>query len=61
MPYAMKEQIGHRVILEARRRGLVIRPLGNVIVLMPVLSMSNEELNRVLEITYESIAVVTGR
>jgi adenosylmethionine-8-amino-7-oxononanoate aminotransferase len=60
-PYAMKEQIGHRVILEARRRGLVIRPLDNVIVLMPVLSMSDEELNRVLEITYESIAAVTGR
>ncbi|MCG0278868.1 MAG: adenosylmethionine--8-amino-7-oxononanoate transaminase [Thermanaeromonas sp.] len=60
-PYAMKEQIGHRVILEARRRGLILRPLGNVIVLMPVLSMSNEELNRVLEITYESIAVVTGK
>ncbi len=60
-PYAIKEQIGHRVILEARRRGLILRPLGNVIVLMPVLSMSNEELNRVLEITYESIAVVTGK
>ncbi|WP_027717210.1 adenosylmethionine--8-amino-7-oxononanoate transaminase [Desulfovirgula thermocuniculi] len=60
-PYPMREQIGHRVILEARRRGLVIRPLGNVIVLMPVLSMSCEELQRVLEITYESIAAVTGR
>lgn len=60
-PYPMREQIGHRVILEARRRGLVIRPLGNVIVLMPVLSMSCEELQRVLEITYESIAVITGR
>ncbi len=60
-PYAIKEQIGHRVILEARRRGLIIRPLGNIIVLMPLLSMSNEELNRVLEITYESITAVTGR
>nr|WP_307400206.1 adenosylmethionine--8-amino-7-oxononanoate transaminase [Desulfofundulus luciae] len=60
-PYPMEEQVGHRVILEARRRGLVIRPLGNVIVLMPVLAMSEEELNQVLEITYESIAVVTGK
>ncbi|RKO67310.1 adenosylmethionine--8-amino-7-oxononanoate transaminase [Desulfofundulus salinus] len=59
-PYPLEEQVGHRVILEARRRGLVIRPLGNVIVLMPVLTMSEEELNQVLEITYESIAVVTG-
>ncbi|SHI51252.1 adenosylmethionine-8-amino-7-oxononanoate aminotransferase [Desulfofundulus thermosubterraneus DSM 16057] len=60
-PYPLEEQVGHRVILEARRRGLVIRPLGNVIVLMPVLAMSEEELNQVLEITYESIAVVTGK
>ncbi len=59
-PYPLEEQVGHRVILEARRRGLVIRPLGNVIVLMPVLAMSEEELNQVLEITYESISVVTG-
>nr|WP_313884858.1 adenosylmethionine--8-amino-7-oxononanoate transaminase [Desulfofundulus sp. TPOSR] len=60
-PYPREEQVGHRVILEARRRGLVIRPLDNVIVLMPVLAMSEEELNQVLEITYESIAVVTGK
>jgi adenosylmethionine-8-amino-7-oxononanoate aminotransferase len=60
-PYPKEEQVGHRVILEARRRGLVIRPLDNVIVLMPVLAMSEEELNQVLEITYESIAVVTGK
>ena len=60
-PYPMEEQVGHRVILEARRRGLVLRPLGDVIVLMPVLTMSEEELNHVLEITYESIAVVTGK
>nr|WP_322786311.1 adenosylmethionine--8-amino-7-oxononanoate transaminase [Desulfofundulus thermocisternus] len=60
-PYPRGEQVGHRVILEARRRGLVIRPLDNVIVLMPVLTMSEEELNQVLEITYESIAVVTGK
>jgi len=59
--YPEQEQIGHRVILEARRRGLAIRPLGNVIVLMPILGMKEEELDRLLEITYESIAVVTGK
>jgi len=59
-PYPWEENIGHKVILEARKNGLVIRPLGNVIVLMPVLSMSIMELERVLDITYNSITKVTG-
>lgn len=52
-PFAL--DIGHRITLEARKRGLITRPLGNVIVLMPILSMSQEELTAVLGITYESI------
>jgi len=59
-PYPYGENIGHRVILEVRKNGLIIRPLGNVIVLMPVLSMTIPELGRVLDITYRAIARVTG-
>ncbi|BAF58701.1 hypothetical membrane protein [Pelotomaculum thermopropionicum SI] len=59
-PYPWEDNIGHRVILEARKNGLVIRPLGNVIVLMPVLSMTIPELEQVLDITYNAIAKVTG-
>ncbi len=33
-------RLGHRVVLEARRRGVIVRPLGDVIVLMPPLSIS---------------------
>ena len=44
---------------EARRRGVIIRPLGDVVVLMPPLSIELEELNQLLEITYQSIKVVT--
>lgn len=54
-PFPFSLNIGRRVTLEARRRGLIIRPLGNVIVLMPVLAMSEKELGDVLEITYDSI------
>jgi adenosylmethionine-8-amino-7-oxononanoate aminotransferase len=56
-PYEAKT--GIRVIQEARKRGLVIRPLGDVVVLMPPLSITLEELDRLLDITYESIKVVT--
>ncbi|MBU4419969.1 MAG: aminotransferase class III-fold pyridoxal phosphate-dependent enzyme, partial [Proteobacteria bacterium] len=56
-----EERIGHRVIKEARKQGLIIRPLGDVIVLMPPLSISIDELDRLCDITYESIRVVTEK
>ncbi|HEY1355076.1 MAG TPA: adenosylmethionine--8-amino-7-oxononanoate transaminase [Solirubrobacterales bacterium] len=49
-------RIGHRVTLEARRRGAIIRPLGDVVVLMPPLSISEGDLRRLVEITSEAIA-----
>jgi adenosylmethionine-8-amino-7-oxononanoate aminotransferase len=57
--YPFEDKVGIRVIQEARERGLIIRPLGNVIVLMPPLSMSQDELSEMLSITYDSIKAVT--
>jgi adenosylmethionine---8-amino-7-oxononanoate aminotransferase len=51
-------QIGHRVTLAARRRGAIIRPLGDVIVLMPPLAISEADLARLVAITASSIAEV---
>jgi adenosylmethionine-8-amino-7-oxononanoate aminotransferase len=53
-------RMGHRVTLEARRRGAVIRPLGDVVVLMPPLSIEPDELEELVEITADSIAAATG-
>jgi adenosylmethionine---8-amino-7-oxononanoate aminotransferase len=55
-------RLGHRVVLEARRRGAIIRPLGDVIVLMPPLAISKADLTRLVEITAEAIraAVATA-
>src|SRR3989339_439297 len=58
-PFPYKDRVGHQVILEARKRGVVLRPLGDVIVLMPPLSISHKELEKLLRITYESIAAVS--
>ncbi len=60
-PYPYETRTGILVVEEARRRGLIMRPLGDVIVLMPPLSISQDELGKVLEITYASIKVVTER
>jgi adenosylmethionine---8-amino-7-oxononanoate aminotransferase len=53
-------RMGHRVTLEARSRGAIIRPLGDVIVLMPPLSIEGAELERLVSITRQSIEAATA-
>jgi adenosylmethionine---8-amino-7-oxononanoate aminotransferase len=48
-------RMGHRVTLEARRRGAIIRPLSDVVILMPPLSISETDLRNLIAITAESI------
>ncbi|HWA97154.1 MAG TPA: adenosylmethionine--8-amino-7-oxononanoate transaminase [Pirellulales bacterium] len=47
-PFAASERRGWRVCLAARSEGVLIRPLGDTIVVMPPLSISLEELDRLL-------------
>lgn len=54
-PFPAARRMGHRVALEARRRGAILRPLGDVIVLMPPLSITERELERLVEIAVESV------
>ncbi len=58
-PYEFNEKVGIRVIQEARRLGVIIRPLGNVIVLMPPLGIEIKTLKRLLKVVYQSIRKVT--
>ena len=48
-------RIGHRVALAARERGVIVRPLGDVIVLMPPLAITKADLRRLVEVVGESI------
>src|SRR3954466_11979962 len=48
-------RLGHEVALEARQRGAIVRPLGDVVVLMPPLSISKADLRRLVDIVTESI------
>jgi adenosylmethionine-8-amino-7-oxononanoate aminotransferase len=52
-------RLGHQVTLAARRRGAIIRPLGDVVVLMPPLAISESELRRLVAITAAAIAEAT--
>jgi adenosylmethionine---8-amino-7-oxononanoate aminotransferase len=47
---------GHRVTLQARARGAIVRPLGDTVVLMPPLSITPSELRRLVEITGAAVA-----
>ncbi len=53
--YPPEERRGHRVAVEARRRGALLRPLGDVVVLMPPLSITGPELQKLVDITLESV------
>jgi adenosylmethionine-8-amino-7-oxononanoate transaminase len=57
-PYAVRQ--GHRVCLAARRRGVLLRPLGAVVVLMPPLSLTVDEARMLGRVVRESIVEVCG-
>jgi adenosylmethionine-8-amino-7-oxononanoate aminotransferase len=59
-PYDAGLRMGHQVTLEARSRGAIIRPLGDVVVVMPPLSIQPDELEELIEIVSDSIAAATG-
>ena len=58
--YPWEERVGVRVCLEARKHGLFLRPLGNIIVVFPPLSISLPELAQLMDGIEASIGAVTG-
>lgn len=58
--YPAKLRMGHCVAMDVRKMGLIIRPLGDTIVIMPPLSIKKTELKRITTILYGSIKRVTG-
>ena len=58
--YPLELRMGHRVTLEARSRGAIIRPLGDVVILMPPLSISEDDLRRLVDVTAEAIDAATS-
>ena len=56
--FAQKERIGHKVVLKARDMGVIIRPLGDVIVIMPPLIIDRQTLDTLLSVVYDSIKSV---
>lgn len=54
-PFSAAARMGHQVTLAARRRGVMLRPLQDVVVLMPAPAMPAELIRKLCAVTIESI------
>jgi adenosylmethionine-8-amino-7-oxononanoate transaminase len=59
-PYAWAEKMGYRVSARCRELGMLVRPLGNVLVFMPPLATPWPDLEAMLAIYRQAIADITG-
>jgi adenosylmethionine-8-amino-7-oxononanoate aminotransferase len=55
VPFERREQMGRRVMLAARERGVIIRPLGDTVVLMPAPAMPVELVHRLCDVVDQGI------
>jgi adenosylmethionine---8-amino-7-oxononanoate aminotransferase len=58
-PYSLNMKMGWKVAGLAEQEGVLIRPLGNVVVLMPPIGISKEELKKLIDVIYGAIKKVT--
>jgi len=58
-PYPLEEKKGWKVASYAREKGVFIRPLGNVVVIMPPLHISTGNLEQLLKVVKECIRCAT--
>jgi len=60
IPFSNTRRTGHLVALAARRQGVILRPLGDVVVLMPAPAMPGELVERLCDVAFKAIDEATG-
>jgi len=55
VPFDAQLRMGHQVTLAARKQGLILRPLGDVVVLMPAPAMPAERIDELCDKTFAAI------
>ncbi|WP_020466416.1 adenosylmethionine--8-amino-7-oxononanoate transaminase [Singulisphaera acidiphila] len=58
-PFPWADQVGARICMRARDFGLLVRPLGDVLVIMPPLSITLEQLDEMLDILFQCLSEIT--
>ena len=58
-PFDFTAKVGARVCRKAREFGLLARPLGDVLVIMPPLAITLEEIDRMMDVLIRCTRIVT--
>jgi adenosylmethionine-8-amino-7-oxononanoate aminotransferase len=59
-PYPWEHRVGARVCEEAKRNGVLTRPIGNVLVIMPPYCATPDQLEKICHVLENSIRTVCG-
>src|SRR5262249_41882569 len=54
-PFPASLRLGHRVCLRMRDKGVILRPLGDVVVVMPPLAIDDASLDRIGDALYQTL------
>lgn len=60
-PFPAKSRTGFRACLKMRDYGVILRPLGDVVVIMPPLSIKESELKKITDAAYKGIRDITEK
>ena len=60
-PFPWESRMGYHSTLEMRKRGMLTRPLGDVIVFMPPLASTDDQIRQMIQIMSDSIEAVTEK
>lgn len=58
-PFPWQLRMAYKATLEMRKRGMLTRPLGDVVVFMPPLASTEEQISQMIEIMKEAIIYTT--
>jgi adenosylmethionine-8-amino-7-oxononanoate aminotransferase len=59
-PFPLQMRMGHKVCVAIRKHGIILRNLGDVIVLMPPLTITLAELDQMIESLEKSVREICG-
>ncbi len=58
--FSQEERVGYKIYLEGLKRGILMRPLGNVVYFIPPLVITDNEIEAMINTACESIQAVMG-
>ncbi len=60
LPFDWKDRIGYKIYKETLKRGVILRPLGNVIYFMPPYIIEPDDIEKMMKVGYDALVEVLG-